>query len=128
MNTAKVFYEKGKFRQEILVGNHHLVADVKTGEGGEDAGPSPHDYLATALGACTAITLRMYAVRKSWPLENAEVTVTFNKEGVTSKLDRKIHLVGPLDDTQKERLLGIANQCPVHKTLTGKIEITTTLV
>src|SRR4051794_30952392 len=67
MNPVKVRYENGKLRQEINIGHHHLVTDVALSEGGEDLGPSPHELLAAALGACTAITIRMYALRKKWP-------------------------------------------------------------
>ncbi len=128
MNSIRVQKASGKFQQEITVGRHRLIADVDLASGGEDAGPSPHDLLASALGACTAITVQMYAQRKAWPVENVDVTVTLDKEGEVTKLHRKIQLIGALDQQQRERLLAIANQCPVHKTLSGKIEIATSLV
>jgi putative redox protein len=128
MNTVKLRYEKGKLRQEITAGRHHLVADEPIELGGEDTGPSPYEYLATSLASCTAITLRMYAQRKAWPLENAEISVSFEIAQDKTTFDRKIQLVGALTPEQRDRLLDIANRCPVHKILTGKIEIQTTLV
>jgi putative redox protein len=128
MNQVRVRHESGKLRQELFIGRHHLVADELIEQGGEDTGPSPFDFLASALGACTAMTLRMYAQRKSWPLENAEIVVTLSKASDATKFDRIIELKGALSTEQKARLLEIANRCPVHKALTGKIEIKTALV
>lgn len=127
MNQVKVTGEPGKLRSQILVGRHRLVADVDVPSGGEDAGPSPHDYLAAALGTCSATTVKMYAKRKGWALENVEVVVTLEEVGGTTMFDRKIRLVGNLPEEQKKRLLEIANHCPIHKALSGKIEITTSL-
>lgn len=127
MNPVKTRYEKGKLRQEIYVGQHHLVADEPLDVGGEDQGPSPFDYLAAALGSCTAITLRMYAQRKSWPLENAEIAVRIDRTNESTKFNRSIRLLGNLTGEQQERLLEIAEHCPVHKALIGKIEIETSL-
>ncbi|MCE9599148.1 MAG: OsmC family protein [Spirochaetia bacterium] len=128
MSEIKVRRGSGKVSQIIDVGSHHLIADEPVSSGGEDTGPAPYDYLAIALGACTAITLRMYSQHKQWPLDDAEVTVTLNKDADSTKLNRSILLKGALDDTQKTRLLAVANQCPVHKTLSGKIEIVTNLL
>ncbi|MBS1971177.1 MAG: OsmC family protein [Bdellovibrionales bacterium] len=128
MNTAIAKYQQGKLSHGIQVGNHTLVSDVSVAEGGEDLGPSPHDYLAVALAACTALTLRMYALRKGWPLQSADTTVILDHQKAASKFDRKIHLVGELNDEQKARLLDIANHCPIHQALSGKIDIVTSLV
>ncbi len=128
MEAVKVIRGQGKFSQKIEIRKHTLVADSDLTSGGEDLGPSPHEYLASALGACTAITLQMYASRKSWKLENSEVTVTITKDPDGSRFDRKIHLIGELDETQRARLLDIANHCPVHQTLNDKIRVETTLV
>jgi putative redox protein len=125
MSTVKVWHEQGKLRQELSVGRHRLVADVTTDLGGEDTGPSPHDYLAAALASCTAITMRMYAQRKSWPLENAEVVVTVDQSADTTKFERKIRLIGALSEEQLTRIREIADRCPIHKALEGKIEIHT---
>jgi putative redox protein len=127
MSRATVRHEQGKMRQEITVGEHRLVSDVSVAEGGEAAGPSPHDYLAAALGACTALTLRLYARHKKWPLENAEVVVDLTHEAGLAKFERRLRLDGPLDAAQRERLLKVAESCPVHKALTGRIEIVTQL-
>ena len=127
MNQADIRFGKGKLNQEITTGGHSLQADVPVADGGDATGPSPHDYLVIALGACTGMTFRMYAQRKSWPLEDVRTTVTLEKEGDVSLFKRAITLVGALDDTQKARLLEIANQCPVHKALSGKIRIETRL-
>ena len=127
MTQADIRFGKGKVNQEITSTGHQLQADVPVADGGDATGPSPHDYLAIALGACTGMTLRMYAQRKTWPLEDVRTTVTFEKEGDVSLFKRAITLIGTLDDTQKGRLLEIANQCPVHKILSGKIRIDTRL-
>jgi putative redox protein len=128
MNQVKVSHVKGKLEQELIIGRHHLVADESESLGGEDNGPAPHDFLVAALGSCKAITRRMYAQRKHWPLENAEVLVNLEKEGDLAKFDVKIELFGALTQEQKDRLLEIADRCPVHKTLSGKIEIHSALV
>lgn len=127
MYTSIAKYEQGLMKHELQVGNHHLVTDVSVKEGGEDLGPSPHDYLAVALASCTAITLRMYAQRKAWPLKSADTTVTVDHQKELTKFERKINLIGDLNDEQRARLLAIANHCPVHKALSGKIEISTAL-
>ena len=128
MNIAIVKGGSGKMRQDIAMGKHRVTADVPEVDGGEDAGPTPHDLLAAALGACTALTLKIYSARKQWPLLDAEVTVTIDKTPELSRMTRDIRLAGPLDDEQKARLLKVAEACPVHKTLSGKIEISTKLV
>lgn len=128
MNVAVVRGGPGKLRQEITMGKHRVTADVPEADGGEDAGPTPHDLLAAALGACTALTLRLYAARKQWPLTDAEVTVTVERTPEMGRFQRDIRLVGALDAEQKARLLKVAEACPVHKTLSGKIEIASRLV
>lgn len=128
MNIAIAKYESGKMKHEIQIGSHHIVSDVSVQEGGEDLGPSPHDYLAVALASCTAITLRMYATRKGWPLVSADTTVILDHQKNVAKFSRQIHLVGALSDEQKSRLLDIANHCPIHQALTGKIEVVSSLV
>lgn len=128
MNVAVVKGGAGKMRQEISMGRHRVTADVPEADGGEDAGPTPHDLLAGALGACTALTLKIYSARKQWPLQDAEVTVSVEKTPELSRMTRDIKLVGALDEEQKARLLKVAEACPVHKTLSGKIEIVSKLV
>ncbi len=127
------------YRTEVLANGHHLVADEPIGVGGSNLGPTPYELLSAALGACTSITLRMYADRKGWPLEAAEVRLTHAKvhcddcedpERPSSKVDRftrEISLEGALDATQRERLLAIADRCPVRRTLEGSVDIETKL-
>jgi putative redox protein len=128
------------YAQEIAAGPHLLRADEPREVGGTDSGPSPYDLLLAALGACTSMTLRMYADRKRWPLAGADVLLTHGKihardcadcetkEGMLDRIERRIHLLGELDDEQRQRLLEIANRCPVHRTLTSEVQVVSRLV
>ena len=91
-------------------------------------GPNPFEYLAAALGACTALTAKLYAKRKEWPLEDTDVRVALTRQDDLTVFDRKVKFVGNLDQAQRERLLEIVNHCPVHKALTGRIRVDTALV
>jgi len=127
------------YATRIRSGSHALSADEPTDAGGADTGPSPYDLLLAALGACTAITLRMYADRKRWPLEHATVRLTHERlhakdcdeceseAGYVSTIERAIELAGDLDADQRQRLLEIAEKCPVHRTLTGEVRVTSRL-
>ena len=127
----------GKFQQAILSGPHRFLADEPVGVGGLDSGPGPYDLLLAGLGACTSMTLRLYADRKKLPLERVSVRLTHNKihaedcldcetkEGMVDRIDRSITMEGPLDSEQRKRLLEIADKCPVHRTLESEIEIQT---
>jgi putative redox protein len=128
----------GKFQQEILTGPHRLLADEPVELGGLDSGPGPYDFLLAGLGACTSMTIRLYADFKKIPLENVSVRLNHekkihtkdcedceNKVTKVGHIDRAITLEGPLDAEQRKRLMEIADKCPVHQTLESKIEIST---
>ena len=129
----------GKFQQSVAIGPHHLIADEPIPAGGRDSGPSPYEFLLAALGACTAMTLRLYADHKKLPLERVSVSLTHEKihavdcaecetkEGKLDRIERSIALEGPLDAAQRARLLEIADKCPVHRTLKSEIDIRTAL-
>ena len=123
------------FAVEVEASSHHLKADEPKEYGGTGTGPSPYDYLLTALGACTAMTLRMYADRKGWPLKGATVRLAHHRihardcedcesgTGMVTRIDRSLELEGDLTDEQQQRLREIADRCPVHRTLTSEIRI-----
>ncbi|MBI2311743.1 MAG: alpha/beta fold hydrolase [Betaproteobacteria bacterium] len=129
----------GKFANWIRVGRHRLRADEPASVGGDDAGPAPYDLLLAGLGACTSMTLRMYAAQKQWPLERVTVDLRHEKihaadcetcetkEGKVDRIERVVQLEGNLDQAQRQRLLEIANKCPVHRTLHSEVAIPTRL-
>ncbi|MBP7705452.1 MAG: OsmC family protein, partial [Caulobacter sp.] len=108
-------------------GNHSLTADDPPSLGGADAGPARYDLLLASLGACTAITLRMYAQRKEWPLENVSIDLAHYKDGDRSKITRKLWVEGDLSDEQRARLADIAERTPVTLTLKNGADIATEL-
>ena len=128
---------RGLFQQEVRIGRHRLLADEPVSVGGLDSGPGPYDLLLAGLGACTSMTLRLYAERKSLPLDRVTVRLSHSrvhaadcetcetKEGMLDRIERAITLEGELDDGQRGRLLEIADKCPVHRTLSSEIEIKT---
>ena len=120
----------GKYTNDVRSSRHHLYADEPIEFGSADLGPTPYEYLNAALGACTSITMRMYAGRKDWPVEKISVDVTHTKEihGDGIKRDvftRIIKIEGNLDEAQHARMLEIANRCPVHRTLEAGSDVIT---
>lgn len=111
----------------LVAGGHPLQADEPAELGGSDQGPTPDELLAAALGACTAITLKMYARRKGWPLEGVDVDLEVIEQDGTRSIRRRVKPRGPLSPEQRERLGQIANACPVHKMLVGLTVVETTL-
>ena len=123
----------GPLGQIVVAGRHVMGADEPEAAGGRDTGPGPYDYLAVALGSCTSMTMRLYAQRKALPLQRISVTVRHHKEvGEDGKLrdrfERLITLEGDLTAEQRQRLLEIANRCPVHQTLTRGSAVDSSLV
>jgi uncharacterized OsmC-like protein/pimeloyl-ACP methyl ester carboxylesterase len=127
----------GKFQQTVSIGPHRMLADEPVAAGGEDTGPGPYDFVLAGLGACTSMTMRMYADRKSLPLERVTVTLKHSKihaedcadcetrAGMLDQIDRTIAMEGALDAEQRKKLMEIADKCPVHRTLTSEIHIVT---
>ncbi len=126
MREVSVGWAAGKFAQDITVAGHRLRADEESDKGGDNTGATPHELLLAALGSCTAMTLKVYAERKGWPLRDAHVTLNGTHVDGTFQIARQVELIGDLDAEQRQRLLEIADKCPVHKTLLGEIAITTT--
>jgi len=123
------------YAQELISGPHHLRADEPVASGGTGTGPSPYDLLLAALGACTSMTVGMYAQRKNWPLEGVVVRLRHSKVyaddctgcetkvGILDRIDREIEFAGPLTEEQRSKLLEMAEKCPVHRTLKSGIDI-----
>ena len=130
------------FTTEIQAGDHSLIADEPVSYGGHDFGPSPYELLNASLGACTAMTLKMYARRKGWKLDDVIVHLSYsktnkyeehkadpnNKNSRIDRFERELELIGDLDKSQKVRLLEIANKCPVHRTISSPSEFATKLI
>lgn len=123
------------FLQEVVSGSHHLRSDEPTSYGGQDTGPGPYDYLLAGLGACTSMTVGLFARRNGWPLENITVSLKHSrihsrdcedcitKDGMLDRIDADIELTGPLTEAQRTRLMEVAARCPVHQTLKSEINI-----
>ena len=132
---------QGKFEQVMVDGRHSLIADEPAAAGGADVGPGPYELLMMSLGSCTSMTVHLYAARKQWPLAQCVVRLQHakvyaedcegcenNPKAMIDQIDRAIEFIGGLDEEQRSRLLQIANQCPVHRTLSSKIDIRTEAV
>jgi uncharacterized OsmC-like protein/fermentation-respiration switch protein FrsA (DUF1100 family) len=130
---------EGRFAQLVQAGRHRLRADEPAAVGGDDSGPGPYDLLLAALGACTSMTVRMYAEQKKWPLRRVSVELRHDKvhaadcaecetrDGRIDKIERVLTLEGDLDEAQRQRLLELANKCPVHRTLHSEVWVPTRL-
>lgn len=140
LDQAVVHGDAKGFAQQVTLGRHELVADEPAALGGTDAGPDPYGLLVAALGACTSMTISLYARRKQWPLESVTVRLRHSKvhaadctdcetrEGMVDRIEREVELRGQMSEAQRTRLIEIANRCPVHRTLTSRIDIRTRLL
>ncbi|MFI4917875.1 MAG: OsmC family protein [Phycisphaerales bacterium JB060] len=138
-HVIRVSIGKDHYHTDITAGGHTLVADEPEGMGGSDNGPDPYALLLAALGACKAITVRMYADRKAWPLDRLELDLSHQRihasdcegcdqqDGMISLVECTLRAHGELTDEQRDRLTEIADKCPVHKTITGPNHIRTKL-
>lgn len=120
-----VYRGQGKLQYIIDIGPHRILTDEPPSIGGEDTGPTPHDLLAASLGACTALTVTLYARHKSMDLQDVQVRIEHGQQGDAYVLIRHIHYVGDLNAAQRDRLTEVANKCPIHKVLSGEIRIIT---
>jgi putative redox protein len=138
-NRVTTSTEHAGFFTELFAKGHAMIADEPLQYGGTDRGPTPYDYLLAALGACTSMTVQMYARHKKLPLDKAVVRLTHKKihaedcghceatDGKIDRMEREIELIGELDEAQRQRLLKIAERCPVHKTLHSEVDIVSIL-
>jgi putative redox protein len=118
----------GKYTNDVMTARHRLIADEPESLGSADLGPAPFEYICAGLGACTTITLRMYAGRKDWPVEHLSVDVSYKVRGDQPVFTRVLSIEGGLDDEQRARMVEIADKCPVHKMLTKGSLVETTLI
>ena len=128
MISAKI--GKQKYKTELQAKNHIITADEPTDVGGQDLGFTPTELLESSLGACTAMTLRMYADRKNWDLHEANVKVGFKRNMTSQQVTfvKEIELIGNLDTEQRDKLLEMAARCPIEKMITGEIKVESILV
>lgn len=129
MANVTVALDRAHYQTHITTGTHVLWADEPKEAGGQDEGMDPFELLLASLGSCTAITVRMYADRKQWPLETIRIVLkrAQDKEQQRSRIHMKIRLTGDLSDAQRQRLMEIAGKCPVHRVLMNPLEIVSEL-
>ncbi len=131
-HSALVSIERAPYLSTVYARNHRIAADEPRAMGGGDAGPTPYELLLASIGACKLITLRMYADRKGWPMESATIALSHTRAGAGTDLREfitaELELSGPLSPEQRARLAEIADRCPVHRTLSGDLTLSTTLV
>lgn len=134
MKYAEVHVKIGQeaYKTEVQIGKHSLIVDEPEDLKGKDLGPTPYQLLLSSLGTCKAITMRMYADLKEWPLKQIEVFLSANIEkegtGQTTNIQVQIKLIGDLDESQRERILKIADRCPIHKLMSNPILIQSSLL
>ncbi|MFK7958350.1 MAG: OsmC family protein [Lysobacterales bacterium] len=120
-----------KYTNDITNGRHHMIADEPEDLGGADLGPTPFEYLCAALGSCTTITMRMYVDRKGWPVDQLSAEVSHSKKDVSGEMtdvfERHLTITGDISEEQRQRILAIANKCPVHRTLETSSHVVTDL-
>ena len=133
--SSVIVKSEEKLKQAITLGNHTLIADEPVEAGGTDEGPDPYSLLLAALGACTSITVKLYAAQKGWDLQSVQVklkhekihaadcTECETKDGKLDQITREIHFEGNLSEEETNRLREIAKRCPVHRTLTSEVRI-----
>lgn len=131
-NEVLVSIGKEKYTTQIKFNNHAMLVDEPTDVGGQDLGPKPLLLLLSSLGSCKAITMRMYADNKKWPLEAIEITLNSeslkDELGQSTKIQVQVNLIGDLDEAQKTRILAIGEKCPIQKILNNPIHIETNLI
>jgi putative redox protein len=128
MASVHVSSNASRLGQAITIRHFHLMADEPLQAGGNDAGPAPFEWILAGLGSCKAITVKLYAERKGWPLEQVNVDLSYQNLDHRHQIHVQMTLEGALNQEQRQRLLDIADRCPVHKLLTGDVEIQTALV
>lgn len=127
MREVTVKWAGGPFAQDIDVAGHHIRADEEVTHGGDNTGAEPHELLLAALGSCTAMTLKVYAERKGWPLTDVHVRLNGDTTSGRLVISRELIIEGNLDAEQRQRLVEIADKCPVHKSLSNPVTIATTM-
>ncbi len=127
MSTLKVISSASRYGQRVTIRQFELAVDEPPTLGGDDGGPTPSELVVAGLGSCKAITLKMYAERKGWPLEDVQVDLSYRMQDKHFVITAELTLIGSLDEAQRQRLLAISDRCPVHRLLTASASIETRL-